>query len=68
MISRPFSTIFQRAGRYAAHCQTQGIPPAQPQRPPRDLRSSNASNRRKFPPQHGRSFHKITTRPIQTGC
>ena len=53
MISRPFSTIFQRAGRYAAHCQTQGIPPAQPQRPPRDLRSSNASNRRKFPRQHG---------------
>ena len=53
MISRPFSTIFQRAGRYAAHCQTQGIPPAQPQRPPRDLRSSNASNRQKFPRQHG---------------
>ena len=53
MISRPFITIFQRAGRYAAHCQTQGIPPAQPQRPPRDLRSPNASNRRKFPRQHG---------------
>ena len=51
-----FKTVqhnFPTRRRYAAHCQTQGIPPAQPQRPPRDLRSPNASNRRKFPRQHG---------------
>ena len=67
MISRPFSTIFQRAGRYAAHCQTQGIPPAQPQRRAIFVRQMlpTAGNSRA---STGRSFHKITTRPIQTGC